>query len=158
MKFLVLLPLLLAGCAMQASGPLFSGPTKSEGATLILYRDNSYYGNFGKLPFEINGEKACELHNSSFYTQSGLHGKFTISASVWDMPGTSRLMINAKGNEIYYVRWNIDSSKQVASGFGGFFGQLAAEGAANTGGPYIFTIIEPSIAKQELKNLRQDCP
>lgn len=156
MKKLLLL-LLLSGCT--ANGPVFNENAlpKTDGATLIVYRDNVYYGAFGKIAFEINGQEFCRLHNSSFYVHSGLHDKVSVTASIWDMPGTSRIVIDTKPGKVYYVKMDIDSGKQISGGLGGLPGALIAEGIAPTGGPYIFTNISPEQAKSELAGLHQDC-
>lgn len=147
--------LLLAACS--ASGPSFNEANlKSDQATIIVYRQDRFLGFAGYFDVDVNGKPYCKIDNAGFFVVKS-NSKTEISSSIWDQPGTSRITINAKPHDIYYVRMEMDGSKQVAGALGGLSGQLIAEGAASTGGPFLFTKVDPEIAKQELKNLKQDC-
>lgn len=153
-KSLLMLPILVA-CA--ANGPVFNEANfKSNDATIIVYRQDRFMGFAGYFDVDVNGIPYCHVHNASFFVTKATE-KTEISSSIWNQPGTSRIFVDANPKSIYYVKMEMDGSKQVAGAMGGLGGQLIAEGAASTGGPFIFTRVDPEFAKQELAGLKQDC-
>lgn len=156
MRLLIALLLLSACTASGANFESFSVP-KSDRATVIIYRDNPFYALFATLSFQVNEKNVCALHNSSFYIQQNIEGPITISASTWDLPGTSILTFNTKPKEVYYVKMNVNSEKQIIGGISGMAGTLISEKSSTIKGPYIFTLMDSNMAKNELSNLKRDC-
>lgn len=151
-----LFTLFLYGCS--ATGPAFNESMlpKNNGAAVVVYRPAAYSGSATGWDVHIE-DKTCSLHYASYWTHSGLRGLTHITAEHWAAPGTSRITVDAKSHGIYYLRLEVDGGKTVAGALGGVAGYMVAEGMASTGGPFIFTSVEPIQAKQELESLHQDC-
>lgn len=157
MRLFILLPILLAGCV--ASGPIYNEKaiSKSNGTTIIVYRNGSMINSLDYFNIDINGHLSCKLYNNGFFVSSDINGDIIISASAWNLPGTSRINLKPKNNGIYYIHVEADDDKKFAGAAGGFIGQLLAEGISSNSGPYWFETREPIAAKEELKSLKQDC-
>lgn len=155
------LGLLLTGflSACSAAGPVFDRSVleNKSGATLVIYRVNAFQGSAGYFDIDVNGIPACKLLNASFYISERPAGDIHVSSSIWNSPGTSRIRMKAEPHHRYFVRMEMDGSKQLAGALGGLSGQLLAEGMASTGGPFIFTLLPEQQALEELKGLNQDC-
>lgn len=152
MKTVTLLFFLLCGCT--ATGQQFAVPEPSNDAAVVVYRPSGL--QLHPYDIEINGNKVCDLKRDGYFMRHYKPGIITITASVWDMPGTSRLQITVEKKHIYYVR--IDKSdKQYAKLALGFVGSLVAEGVSSTDGPYDITLVPETTAKRELTELSEDC-
>lgn len=153
-KIIYFLPVFLFGCV--ANGPLYKAPesVSREKATLIIYRPDLFMGSAGYYEVDINNITRCKLHNNGYLIAEESPGVIEISSSIWNQPGTSRIKINAKPQEVYYVRMEMDSGKQVTGAIAGFAGQLLAEGASSTGGPFVFSLMHPDHAKGQLQTVR----
>jgi hypothetical protein len=148
----ILILLLLSGCT--ATGPVFKEP---EYPAVVIYQPAEGLNGLGSLtnPVEINGEKVCDLHHGAYFIARP-QGKMIISASWFDRPGTSRIKMDANPKKTYYIHMEWNKWKSSAIGFG-MLGALVAEGASDHGGPFIFNLVEPAAAMQELSGLKQDC-
>lgn len=149
----ILALLFLSGCA--ASGPEYNEAHHSSG--VIIYKPSSAIGmGAGLYEIDLNGKRQCKLHPGSYFV-SDIVGDVTISSSSWDMPGTSKISFKAWPGKTYFVRMDTNDGKQIAATAGGLVGALSAEAFSSTGGPFIFTLVEPNQAKSELQGLKQDC-
>lgn len=153
MRYLVVL-FLLAACT--ATGPSFNEGNlpKGNGATIVIYRPYAPLALAGYFDIDINGQKTCNLYPDGFFVRSGLYKDVTISSSIFDQPGTSRIVIPTKPKHVYYVSMEINNDKQMISVFSGLIGRLATEGSSSQSGPFIFTLVDEEKAKQDLSKLR----
>lgn len=155
---MILTLLMLAGCAANGIEFNESEIPKTNGATIVVYRPMAYLGaGAGLYTVGVNGNDACRLHPGSFFLVNDAIGKTEVTASIWSDPGTSRIPINAKSGEIYYIKMEPNDVKQAAAMGAGLVGLLIAEGISSTSGPFIFTEIDDNQAKNELSGLKQDC-
>lgn len=158
-RFLILALLALAGCT--AAGPVFNESSLSkdgETATIVVYRDNWYQGPvIAGWYIDVNGVSSCGLKPDGFFAKQVSPGEIVISSSMFGAPGTSRIAINAKAGEIYYILMELDGGKNIAMASGGLAGGLMAEAASNHGGPFIFSRIDKNTAIKTLSSRHQDC-
>lgn len=145
MRYLLLL-IALAACS--ATGPEYTG---QKG--IIVYRDDSMLFIGRAFPIDVNGVEGCQLHNAG-YAIIPKTGEITLSSSLWDQPGTSRISLNVKDAE--YVKVSVNQGSMVAGAAAGMVGVFAHE-AIEKQGPFIFTHMEAGQAHQELVGLKQDC-
>lgn len=149
MKKLLLATLLLTACSSI-------GPTYQEnmlnGASIVVYRQAGIAG-VGGWDVEFNGILACDLHGDSFFRKSVKPGIVNIASSLWGEPGTSRISVEAKPNQITFIRISPDNSKVASAMAAGMIGRLLMEGVSSTGGPFIFTQMPSKEAKEELEGL-----
>lgn len=148
MKKSILLALLLGACT--ATGPVYNEADVKE--NLIIYRPSHTLASARTFHIAINSEAVCKLGNGGFFA-TNLATAAEVSADAPDMPGTARLKVSPPA----YVRVEANSSKFLATGFGGLLGMGTAEAASNSPGPYILTQIPPEQARAELQGLKRDC-
>ena len=144
MRSLLLCSALLVS-ACTASGPEYHG----QNAKLIVYRPSSVMGAAHSAPVEVNGQKLCDINVGGFAV-SNATGKLTLTASQWAQPGTSRITVNAPA----YVK--VEQRSTLEAAFGGL-AAMAVEESINQDGPFRFTVVPASVAKEELKGLSQQC-
>lgn len=147
MRALVLI-LLLTGC--NANGPLYNAPNKPS---VIIYRENNFYMSTRRIPVDIDGKSVCDLHNGSYFVYYPTSDKINISASIWDLPGTTRKSYSIDPSEMNYVRLSFDGGTSVATMLGGIAGTALAE----NNGPFSLTIMPENQAAHDLAGLHQDC-
>lgn len=156
----LLLLLLLSGCMQKPAGPFYdvsSVPNKGT-ATIVVYRNERKLMNQdGLLNVNINGVVSCNLVNGAYTEAKNIHGDATISVTGWDEPGTARLTINTKPNNIYYIRLDEKTERSMAGFVGGFVGKIAEEIVSDKGGPTRMVTVLPDTAKFELGLKRQYC-
>lgn len=140
-KCLLLITAMLALSACTASGPEYHG----QQAKLIVYRPSSVMGAAHAASVELNGKPLCDINVGGFAiaNEGG-----NLTATHWYQPGTSRINV-ASG----YVKVEQRSTWGAAAGM---VGMLAVESATQTG-PFQFTVVPGSVAKEELKGLSQQC-
>lgn len=145
-KYLIFV-LLLAACAPE--GIKYVEPDKNR---MIIYKPQNWANSRSgtRVPVQINGILACDLHDGSYFTAPLT--KNTLSISLWDMPGTSRFTTSHR-----YVRIELDGDKKAAMALGGLLGSLMAEGLSEKSGQFKFTEVDQSTAKKELQLLVSDC-
>lgn len=149
----------LAGCS--ASGPSFNETAlpKGDGATVVVYRDGGPLG-IAAAGYEIdfNGEFTCKLLPRSFFVNyQNKPQKTVISSTIFGEIGTSRIALNLKPDGVYYVRLDVNKQRVAASMALGMAGAAIDEASSENSGPFIFKLMPPEQAKQELTGLRQDC-
>lgn len=150
MKTLSLLSLLLL-TACAGTGDIYRSTVVPETkAQVVVYRPSSFVGSGYSPNVEINGRPTCRLANGSFFVRNLNPGQTTLSASAWDLPGTSRLSFDTRAGQQYFVRTSFDSSKVGAFALGGMTGALINESAASNKGPYFITLVPEGIAKGEV--------
>lgn len=149
MKKLIIL-LLLAGCAQ---GPQWSAPPTVEHgkAQIVLFEPKSL--RLSSTAVDLNGQHGCDVAAGGYFVLNVPPGEQTLSASIWDMPGTSRLTVNAKAGQRYYVRLDYDFGKGAAFGGLGLPGALAVEGASSHGGPFTIELIDQKTALDALPSM-----
>lgn len=149
MRYLILSLFALSACSSV-------GPTYKENmlgdASIVVYRQAGVAG-IGGWDVEFNGILACDLHGDSFFKKSIKPGIVNIASSLWGEPGTSRISVETKPNQITFIRVSPDNKKVAAAMAAGMIGRLLMEGASSTGGPFIFTQMPSKNAKEELKGL-----
>lgn len=130
--------LFLTGCA--ATGGQFSEQfSKTGGAQLLIYRPSSIVGVVRSPGIEINGQETCDLASNSYILKNVSPGEYTIAAQLWDIPGTSRIRLNAKANHQYFVKVTFDGGKVMSGSLGGYALLLvAAELTSDTSGHSIY--------------------
>lgn len=158
MKGFILVAALMALSGCTSTGPVYSslkpGRPPSGMAQVIVYETSSL--RLSPIYVDMNGESACAL--SGFFVKDVPAGPVTLSSSIWDMPGTSRLTIDAKPGKRYYVKFQMDTGKSLGFGAFGLLGAAVAEGASSHGGPYLIEAIDEKIATEELQSLKKaDC-
>lgn len=131
MKKLFLL-LGLAGCA-QTSDVSWSPGLMTENSAYIVVYENPAWKKTSQA-VDINGEKACDLVQGGFFAKAVPFGKYTISSSIWDLPGRSRATVNINKVGVTYVRTQYDV----------VFGN---------GGPFLIESVDERTARAELKSL-----
>lgn len=156
MRALILL-LFLTACS--ATGPEFkdvSIPVSKDSATVVIYRPKAtpLFGEGGMYSVEVNGQEKCMLHNSAFLVADKLSGVVNVSSSVWSEPGTTRIKFQTRPGKISYVRMQMNDSRQATAILTGYVGLWITEGVSSQSGPFVFTLVEESQAKEELKALR----
>lgn len=124
----------LAGCA-SVGGAVYSPPqTPAKGmAQLVVYENSAWKKTSQEV--DINGVTACSLVQGGFFIRNVPAGSTTISSSIWDLPGTSRLTVNAQAGHRYYVRVQYDL-------------------AAARVGPFAIDNVDEGTAKSELRSLK----
>lgn len=141
----------LSACA--ATGEDYRKPTARSGeSAIVVYREPDIVTR----PFEIDvdGAPACDLHSSGYFVVMGKVGSdVMISSSLWDHPGTSRLIVKVKPGKTYYVGISMNGKRWA--GLLGLPGLLVAEGTSDKGGPFDLQLSssEPSI----VHSLKKDC-
>jgi hypothetical protein len=147
----------LTSCA--ASGPGYMQTVTgvappSDQAELIIYRTSGFMLAARAPKIEINGQPTCDLPQGGFFKQSVSPGTTTVSASLWDMPGTSRAGFNAEAGKRYAVRVSVDGGKMTSGVLGGFVGLALAEGMSGRGGPFQIDVMLEEAASAELAQAR----
>lgn len=158
---MIFVMLFLAGCA--ATGPIYNEEVvhaDKNSATLVIYRPNVYAYSLQRAGIEVNGKNECDLYTGSFFIKSDIMAnEVNLSASQWSMPGTSRLRFKVEKGKIYYILMTMNYAQINAGVIGGLIGQLAVEATNDenqASGPYVFTLIEENMAKEQLKQIRLD--
>lgn len=136
---------LITSCS--ATGPVYN----DQKGNLIIYRPSHSIYSMSKFQIDFNNETKCKLSNGGFYV-TNIKDNINISASIWDIPGTSKIV--AKPNS--FIRVEPEKSIAFAGGAFGLLGQVVAE-KSSTSGPFPLTLVPAEQAKQELKGLHQDC-
>lgn len=149
MKYLAVL-LLLAACS--ASGPMYQ-PIKADGQ-IVVYRPIGWQGKAYRAYIDINGGTACKLAEGGYYIINGYHDPIIISSSVFGMPGTSRITVKPDPKKATYLKIELSDGRGIANIAGGLAAGAAYEAAADTSGPYIFTVMPDD---HELQGMHQDC-
>lgn len=144
-KITLALTLLLGGCS--ATGPEYH----DQHANLVVYRLDRTAGFASDIDIEANGLALCDLSSGGFVATNRFNGVVTLTASQWEMPGTTRLTVTTPS----YVRATYDPSMGFA--LAGFVGALAEQAASSHSGPFQFESVAPEIAKKELQGLKQQC-
>jgi len=147
----IALCILLSACS--ATGPTYSSLDSSprrlaaQNVELVVYRPSSFALMARAPDVEINGVNTCELSNGSFFTREIELRSVAITASLWDMPGTSRLSFKPQAGKRYFVRVSTDV-------VGGYIGLAIAEGASSRGGPFVIDLLDEQAALPELQPLK----
>ena len=156
--FLLLLTLAISACS--AKGPTYhanQASMKAPGATMsqiIIYRPDQFVYSMRQPGVEINGMKSCDLPNNSFFIRDIAAQQTTVSASLWDMPGTSRLTFTPQAGGRYYIRIAPDGGKMAAGMIGGIVGTFAAEGYSENAGPFAISLLDEQTAGTEITFLK----
>ncbi len=154
----IALCILLSACS--ATGPTYSSLDSSprrlaaQNVELVVYRPSSFALMARAPDVEINGVNTCELSNGSFFTREIELRSVAITASLWDMPGTSRLSFKPQAGKRYFVRVSTDGGKLTAGVIGGYIGLAIAEGASSRGGPFVIDLLDEQAALPELQPLK----
>lgn len=155
-NIILILPFIISACG--ASGVPYSAADSvktinQKMSKLIIYRPSSL-GLMARTPdVEINGNKACELPNGSFFSREYEPQNINLTVQLWDMPSTSKISINTKAGKVYYVRISSDGGKIAAGVAAGFVGLAIAEGVSSHAGPFVIDLLDEQAAIPELKNL-----
>lgn len=150
MKTLSLLSLLLLS-ACAGTGEIYrSEVVPSKQAQVVVYRPNLFVGMMRSPRIEINGQETCDLAKGSHIVRNVNPGPVTISASQWDLPGTSRLTIPAQPGQRYYVRTVYNNDKVMAGSLGGYTGIFAAEASNEPSGPFLIKLVPEGMARGEV--------
>jgi hypothetical protein len=153
--FIVLL-LLLSAC--NGTGPIYTHKEPESGkARIVVYRPDSSKFMLRSPSVDFNGIKACDLPNNSYFVREVEPKALTVSASFWDMPGTSRIVIDAKPNAAHFVRVSVDNDRFVAGMLGGVIAMGAVEATSSTSGPLRMENVERSKAETELNQMKRGC-
>lgn len=157
MRWLCLAVIVLtAGCA---SGPNYlevAGYThqpSTNTARLAVYRSAGDMYPMRSPSVDVNGLPTCDLPSGGIFIKDVPPGRITISSSLWDAPGTSRLNFNAIAGRTYHVRMAVDFGKSFGA-LAGLPGMLAAEAISDRGGPFTIGIVEPANVQNELAELK----
>lgn len=145
--------LLLVGCS--ASGANFNPDHHAKFTELVIYRPSSVIYISKKFPIAINGEDTCNLSNAGFARIPITPNKTNITSSLWGMPGTSSLTLDASDHKTHYVKIE-GGSGVMGAAILGFVGALASEGI-NGSGPFELTEVSREQALMDLKDLKADC-
>lgn len=143
---------LVAGCA---SGPSYMEtarqmqPPAPGAARVAIYRPAGDMYPLRSPGVDINGLPACDLASGGIFVRDIAPGRVTVSSSLWDSPGTSRLSFNAAPGTTYHVRLAVDFGKSFGA-LAGLPGMLAAEAVSDRGGPFTIGIVEPASVSAEL--------
>ncbi|MFC3153333.1 DUF2846 domain-containing protein [Litoribrevibacter euphylliae] len=107
-KYLVLLVLILQGCAM---GPIYKDapPVDNEKALIYLMRGDIHYGGGYATSFRINDSKVVELYDNGYSWIHLTPGTYKFSA------GGERLSVKIEPGETYYIELH-QEVKSVSSG------------------------------------------
>lgn len=155
MKRLALTALLLAN-ACAATGAPYTEHIDPHSGDIVVYRISELMA-FTPYSIDVNGAPACNLDRGGFFVVHR-NGAVTISASMFASPGTSRLSVVTSKGTTRYARIGLNDDKRWATAGAGFIGALIAEGASGKSGPFDIELVDPSVAKQELIGLKEDCP
>jgi hypothetical protein len=154
MRIYIVILLMLSACS--SSGIPYSSKLvghEKNSAQLIVYRPSSMAFSMRTPDIEINSKKTCGLPNGEFFIKTIDPSIQIISASFWDMPGTSQIKIDTKKDHTYYVRVMASSDKAVASGGIGLIGMLLDESVSDRSGPFYIDLVDEKTAQSELANL-----
>lgn len=149
MRKAILLSLLLSAC--NATGIEYTG---EQSGNLVVYRPWHTVNSLGYYYMDMNGKPVCGLGNGGYFIKHAT-GKTTISSSLWNQPGTSRITINV--DKKTYIKIEHNSQRMLVGAIGGLGGQLLDEGVSDYSGPFIISQIPQSQALVELRGLKQDC-
>lgn len=150
--------IILSGCA--STGPIYTTHEAiNDKAQILIYRPSASMGSLRSPNIEINGIQTCDLASGSYIARNVDSGETTISASLWDMPGTSRLEINTKPHNKYYIRVSFDGSKLMGAAFGGMIGMGAVEAISTNRGPFIIQRADNEDGNREISetNIATSC-
>lgn len=156
-KIIFLLMVAISGCS--ASGEQYSD-AKIPASSVIVYRPGGIIGFAGTYTVNINAEARCQLHNSSFYIDKNTGNEMQFTASRFLAPGTTKLTLHPKQGQTYYVRMEDNTAKSASVIGGGYIGMAIGDAVSDNSGPYIFTLVDPQAAKEEIKSmhLERECP
>jgi len=154
MKLFILAFLLLAGCA--SVGPTYTElaplPPSHGMAQIVVYQPPAAI-RLSSTAVDINGVPGCEIATGTFFYKDVPSGSMTISSSIWNMPGTSRLTIPTILGKRYYIKFQMDMGKSMSFGALGFVGALASEGVSSGGGPFLIESVNEEVALRDLQSL-----
>jgi hypothetical protein len=113
---LVVVLMLLGGCATAPSGSKFSGVAvpAADKAMLYVYRPNDYYAKAITFPLLLDNKKVADIGSAGFIkipVAPGSHTLVTETASMIDDPIT----VAVKGGEIKFLR--VSMNKHDPMGF-----------------------------------------
>lgn len=163
LKNILLISASLTLCACQTGGIPYDSyilPAISKGdSQIIVYRPSGDYMRLRSPSVEVNGVSRCNLKGGSFFSVEMPPQQVLISASLWDMPGTSRQSIIAKKGQRAFVKIAVNSDKQWSGALGGLIGMGIAEGMSSRSGPFIIEQVSTEQAQADLQNVvnAQDC-
>lgn len=148
----IFLGLVLFLSACSATGPLYHD---TQLASLVIYRPSSAIYISKDFPVAVNGVDVCDLSNAGFTRIPVTSNQTTITGSLWNSPGTSRLTIDTSKHKTYYVK--VEGGANIMGGLiGGFIGQLGSEGV-NGSGPFDITLVPKDQALIDLKDIKGQC-
>lgn len=146
---------LLGGCS--ATGPAYRDAAyrDAQSASLVIYRPSSVVYISKDFPVAVNGVDVCRLSNAGYTRVPVTSSQTTITGSLWNSPGTSRLTIDTSKHKTYYVK--VEGGANIMGGaIGGFIGQLGAE-AVNGSGPFDISLVPKEQALIELADIKGQC-
>jgi hypothetical protein len=131
-------------------------------AQLVIYRPDSFKYMARTLDVGLGGNYACDLPNGSFLIKDTDKDRMAISASLWGLLGTSRIMLNPEAGKQYFVKVSVDNAKFSAAVAneesqsdpdGSSPDTVMSNGSSPKAGPFLIELIDEKAAKAELQTL-----
>ncbi len=151
--------LTLSGCSgvregtRQGAVMSWSEAPANARARIVVYRPSTL-DHFQRSPeIDLNGVPACDLPNGEAFFRDIEPGSVTVSTSLWDWPGTSRLAFRADEGRTYFVRMSPNAEKRLAGLLGGHPGVWIAEALAERGGPFLLDLTARAEALASLESI-----
>jgi len=156
----------LMGCATtQSSGPPIAslasiGSPPAGKARIVVMRPENGFAGWGDraLPLKIDGDPMGELLTGAYVSVDRPPGRHQISGEFWDIPGVSRVDVNAGSGRTYYfaikVKQKVNDVRMVAA-LGGLAGYAIAAAATDDGtGPFELIPMSDAEAKRMIATVR----
>lgn len=142
--------MVLSGC--MATGAAYSPAAMNTGkAQLVIYRPSGFMLGGVPAAIEINGVSKCSLSTSGYMIDNIEPGQTVVAADTWQLPGTSKLMFNAKAGHKYYVKVSVNGNKGALRALGGI---IASETMSGQSGPFL---VELTGNDNELSGYKESC-
>lgn len=126
-------------------------------AQVVVYRPSAFgYGGISGH-VEINGMAKCDLKVDGFMIANIQSGQTVIAVDNWQLPGTSKLVFNAKAGQKYYVKVSPNGDKVMAGAFAGYLGTFASEAASEQKGPFVIQAVNAGEANGALRSYKDSC-
>jgi len=138
--FIISLAGVLSSCG--AAGPTYDEaktsivPPTGNNSQLIIYRPDAFAGIAFSTTILINGVKACDLPNASFFVKNVSEKEITLSTSMLNPSMNAQAVFKAEPKKQYYIRVSVDEPDAVSMGaVFGLTGVLATKAASTYDNP-----------------------
>lgn len=154
-RLILLAPTFLFGCA--ATGPRFSEIALHQSAgmaNMVVFREDSLHVGGRSVRVAIDNRTAASIANAGFITFDIAPGFHTITADLWDAPGSCSTTARLDGGNRYYFQVEPRTAATVAQVAFGLVGAAIESSGNMCGGAFAIFPVTEEVALPILQNLR----